>query len=318
MAIETLRPNGTLGSFDAQAVGAASMHAALADESDSTYVKGSGSGTFLADLNLNTYTLQPKERVKQVRIRVRSSAGGTSQTQWTYYHTAEASDPGDDTYSVSGSTVSLRTGSWRTFGIEVADQQAVINGLVATFHASAGAGRCQALYFDLDVWEACDAVEVLTPSGLTDDASPPVSFKADTAAGFSNGDGSPDSWHRQMRIFRESVYTAPGFDPASGSYEWQNDAPSTSFNPIYVGGGSGSSNYNTTELERDVTYRAYIRYGKNNVAGQTLWADWAYSEFTVAPPSSPPSLLLDHVDKIYAGTSPVTKVYHGSTQIWTP
>lgn len=138
----------------------------------------------------------------------------------------------------------------------------------------------------LDVWEASDAPVVTIPAKQGG-----VVSVTDTPA-FSHyvpalGDGRPNRWTSQLRLFARDVWEEPGFDPAdpAGS-AWSRDlhgsAPSTEANYPEVA-------FPDQSLFNNTDYRAYVRWGKEEVAGETLWSGWRLNEFTVdlSPPTAP-------------------------------
>ena len=79
MTTQTLLPNGTRsGAGDFTVTGAALIHVATNDSSDSTYVlRTSSDATRSFVVNLGTYALAADERVERVRAVVRMTRGGS-------------------------------------------------------------------------------------------------------------------------------------------------------------------------------------------------------------------------------------------------
>lgn len=289
MATETLRPNATTSAAEWTRTGGTTKHGVLADDSDATYLTKPLATEHSDDpaiFALTTYTLAAGERVKRARVRVRASSSSSAVAELYAEYDNAPSPPGYGTVYCSlddGTTPATFTGGWTTSLLSVASQQAAIDGLYGTVRGvvSTNQPRAYELYIDLDVWARTDAPTVSSPSGTITDTDVPT-IESYTAA---LNDGTPSLWSREVRVFRDAVYGAGGFDPETETdVEWEDlDAN--------FGGGAGrppSTSSSTPDeiqvgepLANSDTYRAYVRYGKNDVAGETLWSEWDYAEFTL-------------------------------------
>ncbi|HSH24877.1 MAG TPA: ABC transporter substrate-binding protein, partial [Massilibacterium sp.] len=209
MGIVTLRPNGTLFEQGWVRTGGSTVHGVLADDSNSTYLtENTGFDTFL-ELAMSGYTLAAGERVKRVRARIRmASVDSTNAQLWV--RPVYDGDLGEDYFaSVTGTSPANRSGPWISSIWNTGNQQTIINGLEwhATFAVQTA--RAYEAYIDLDVWERTDAPTVASPSGTITDTDLPT-IESYTA---NLNDGSPSLWSRQVRVFRDAVYGAGGFDP---------------------------------------------------------------------------------------------------------
>lgn len=281
MATQTLRPNAT--HYDDgrwSRTGGTTDHGVLSDDADGTYMSASNALANLI-LSLSTYTLAAGERVKQYRARARgtSSSGtlrldignATGSGSFSAYETPSVTLPTSAGESATG---------WFSTGLDVSDQQDMVDDIGMRLKPNVAATQTvMEVYLDLDVWTGTDAptVSIAEESGgtVTDTDVPHVeSYTA------SLNDGTPSLYTRQVRVFRDAVYGAGGFDPATETdVEWEQTD--------IVGGVSTVSGSPDTvqvgeQLANSDTYRAYVRYGKNDVAGQTLWSDWGYSEFALS------------------------------------
>lgn len=295
MATQTLRPNSTVSGGRWTRTGGSTKHGVLADDSDSTYLEVTAIGEFEPtndyEFGLTAYTLAAGERVKRARTRLRARTDGgvpVPNDIYAYYKTAGGT-LGPRQVHNSGGSITTKSGSWSTDGFQVADQQTVIDGLLAYGIAPGETvkARMYEVYVDLDVWESTDAptVAITEESAGTVSTTDKPTVESYVAAA---NDGTPTQWTRQVRVFRDAVYLAGGFDAADETdVEWEDT--DTAFSTPSIDSGSPDTIQVGSALTNSDTYRAYVRYGKNDVAGETLWSGWSYAEFalSVSPPTAP-------------------------------
>lgn len=289
MTTQTLRPNSTESASAWSRTGGTTKHGVLADDSDATYLYNSGAAA-AGIFGLETYTLASGERVKRVRGRIRyagQSASDSPRAQLRLRDGAGVQKWSSTGPSRTGTSPYTYTGPWvdaATVLTSAASQQSEVDALEAMFE-DVDSGiigeemRCHEVWVDLDVWARTDAptVSIVEESAgtVTDTDTPTVEFY--TAA---LNDGSPSQYTRQVRVFRDAVYGAGGFDPATETdVEWEQ---ADTVGLVSTTSGSPDSISVGEPLANSDTYRAYVRYGKNDVAGQTLWSEWSYAEFTLS------------------------------------
>ena len=269
--------------------GAASRHAALADDDDLTYVeltranKDSDRKKNLLTLTFGTPSPASGARLKDIfiQLRVAYSGGGNAAAPkvQVFRETFERVKEGkkwkteqiDATREVPKTTPST---------IELARRAA------SSFAASpklqiVGAARKADLNFSLyEVFYNYTYVEkpvatVTDPAGSVNTSLPTVKWQDDVDA-----DGGPRT-HYQVRIFSSAQYGAGGFTAAGSAStkdSGQVQSSATAWQP-------------TGAQLADGTYRAYVRIGQT-VNGSVFYGDYSYQEFTVSTtrPGTPTSL----------------------------
>lgn len=279
---QTLLPNGTRsGAGDFTVTGAALIHVATNDSSDSTYVeRTSTTDTKSFILNLQTYTLAADERVQSVRASVRMARGGAQSKVYVRLGYVTDSAAGTIRYAAAdqytgASSIDWVDGAYRTIAPDGQDwDQTRLNDLVVkvTDYSPTSGGRTT--IYEVKVEVVVNDQPTLTvdsPTGTVTDTSRPA-----IAWTYSDADGDAQTVY-ETRVFTATQYGAAGFDPSTSSAVWESGLVSSSDPGVTPG----------VDLEDGVTHRAYVRAGHPIGSGSFLSA-WAYSEFTVdydAPPA---------------------------------
>lgn len=274
MAVTTVRPNATAsGSSDFTiSGGSGSLHAALNDDSDSTFIQKTSSvvGQASAILDFGTTTISASQKVKQVRIRARCSTPtdegrlniylGSRVDNQNYFHSATA---------VRGTNASATTftGPYYTSAPNgEAWSQAAINGLrakITEYEETTDRGKFYELYIDVDI-SAQPSVTVSAPTGtITSTTAPDVTWA------YSDTDNETQSFY-EIKVFSAAQYGAGGFSADTSTATWESGEVGSSDNTAVVG-----------TLLAAATYRAYVRVAKS-VNGEPFWSAWAYSQFTIS------------------------------------
>lgn len=274
MAVTTVRPNATAsgsGSFTISG-GSGSLHAALNDNSDSTYIQKTSSvvGQASAILDFGTTTISASQRVKQVRIRARCSTPtdegrlnvylGSRIDNQNYFHSATAirgTNASATTFTGPYYTSAPNGESW---------SQAAINGLrakITEYEETGDRGSFYELYIDVDI-AAQPSVTVSAPTGtITSTTAPDVTWT------YSDTDNETQAYY-QIKVFSAAQYGAGGFSADTSTSTWNSGEVGSSDNTAVVG-----------TLLSAATYRAYVRVAKA-VNGEPFWSAWAYSQFTIS------------------------------------
>jgi hypothetical protein len=260
MPTVTIRPSSTVMSANAVVVGAASIHAALADDSDSTYVTSSYL-TLSWRVGVPPPTLPAGARVRHVTPRIRISNGnhyGRFAVAGAYF----AGDPplGELLPSTTPATTYTLTQRARTPAGEVWTADLVH---AATLQGSGGpmAVRILAAYLDV-LYASRPAVNITAPSGTVDDTTQPTVVHTYTAG----ADGGPE-FRREYRVFTEAQYTDVTFN-------LEVTGPVASSGVL-----TGAGNWQINTQLTNGTYRVYMRSAQN-VHG-AHWSDWTFSTFTI-------------------------------------
>jgi hypothetical protein len=273
MAVTTVRPNATAtgGSLYSITGGSGSIHAALSDNSDSTFIKKATAvvGSAEVVLDMETTTISSTQRVKQVRVRARCSTPNDSGKMNIYL----GSRVDNANYFFSGLAI-RGTNSIATFVGPYYNSapngqswtQASINGLrvkVEDYKDTTDSGSTFELYVDVDI-AAQPTVTVTAPTGtITNSAAPDVTWT------FADSDGETQSFY-QIKVFSASQYGAGGFNPATSTPTWDSGEI-----------GSGDQAGVIGELLNAGTYRAYVRVAKS-VNGAPFWSDYDFEGFVLS------------------------------------
>lgn len=265
MSVVTVRPDSTSSSTGISTTGAASLHAALSDNSDSSY-GSSGSGSSFT-IGWADVTLPGSAAVSQIALRFRFGQA-TYQTVYNIrlISGAKTLTLPSVTITVGTSPVTVTVGTASTWddGTSFTDSQ------LDAIQLSCSTGVVKILEAYLDTYYAADpTVSVTAPTGTITTTNAPVvqwTPTLDSAAG-------PQTAY-EVKIFDDATYLGGGFDPSSST----PDVSTT-------GTGSATSWTPTTGLIAD-TYRAYVRVAQT-VAGSYVWSAWAYSGFTIGTVANP-------------------------------
>jgi len=281
MTTATLRPTST--SFDtSQLINAATAHAALSDNSDSSVCNiWSDGGPYRAYvIGFSGFTLPAGNVVKSVTTRQRAiTPSGTASHQLVSGLTINS--------TFYGNNVTFPYGGWATLSgavvSGVAFTEAQING--SQMDGAVVYGDSAGLYVSelyLDVVHAAPpttSAVTTTPSGtITTTHKPTVGWT------YTQGsDGSAQSNFR-VKIFTAAVYGGGGFDPATSSAAYDSGQ---------VASGSASHALSTS-LANGVTYKAYVQTyqttsGVNQPSGYVAGSAFTIGIVVPVPTSVVPS-----------------------------
>lgn len=279
MAVTTVRPNATATGASLYAVtGSGSIHAALSDSSDATYIQKSGAivGSAETVVDFGTTTITSSQRIKQVRLRARCSTPTDAGKINVYL----GSRIDNANYFFSGLAI-RGTNSIATFVGPYYNSapngqswtQESVNGIrakVEEYQDSADIGSIYELFVDVDV-ASQPSVTVVSPTGtITSTAAPDVTWT------YTDTDNETQAFY-QIKVFSAAQYGAGGFDPVTST-------------PTYDSGEIGSADTASVigSLLTAGTYRAYVRVAKS-INGSPFWSDYDYEGFVLSytPPTIP-------------------------------
>lgn len=280
MSTQTLRPNATLhvGGWTASDT---TLHGDTSDEDTATGASTSGFNNMW--LELESYTLAAGERV--ARARIVGNASGSAQSR-NLLKTVDDVVRAQLDMAAAPSTV-VQSGAWTALATVLT--QADIDGLrTQSWRLTGGVGvpvEIRELYVELDVWERTDAPTVAIDEESAGTVSTTDLPTVQTYAADLN-DGTPGQWSRQVMFVKDADYGSWSTDDdvtagyEAGTYEWADS--NTAFSTPSTASGAPDSIQAGSPLANTDTYRAYVRYGKNNVAGATLWSEWGHAEFDLS------------------------------------
>jgi hypothetical protein len=267
--------------------GAASRHAALADDDDLTYVsitRANKDGADERKKNLLTLTFgapSPASGAKlkdiHVKVKVAYVGGGTAKAPKVQVFRESYERVKKKLQQIQGVKEVPKT---TPTTLELARRTAAAIPSTPTLQI-VGAPRTADLDFNLyEVFYNYTYVEkpvasVSGPSGSITSNLPTVTWGRNL-----DEDGGTQT-HYQVKIFSSAQYGAGGFLPESSGATKTSGAVQ-----------SGTNAYQTVGAQlADGTYRAYVKVGQT-VNGTVFYGDWSYSEFTVAStrPGVPTSL----------------------------
>ncbi len=276
MATYTLRPNANWNNASAFTIsgGSGSVHAALADNSDATFITRS-SNTVPAsyEAEFGTQTLTATERVAHINLRARVTIGTVGAIELSlgvitdrngrevYYSVpfAKANTLSMTTLDTALKLTTAPNGQVWT--------QTLIDNLVVKFvdnaTTSGDKATLVALFVDVETTEQ-PTVTVTAPTGtVTDTTFPSVTWT------YADTDGDPQSAY-EVKVFDEATYDGAGF------------SPDTSTPTVETGIVTSTNDGQTLEadLADGTTYRAYVRVAQL-LNGSNYFSEYANSEFTI-------------------------------------
>ena len=218
MATYVLRPNANWNNASAFAIsgGSASVHAALADDSDSTYITRSSSTVPASyEAEFGTQTLAATEKVAYVNLRARASIGTTGSIELSL---GVITDRNGRTVSYSVPFSKANTLALSTLDTALklttapngeAWTQTLIDNLVVKFAdnaiASGDRANLYALYVDV-ITTTQPTVSVTAPTGtVTDTTFPSVVWT------YADADGDPQNAY-EIKVFDSTTYGGASFD----------------------------------------------------------------------------------------------------------
>lgn len=276
MATYVLRPNANWNNASAFTIsgGSGSVHAALSDSSDSTYITRTSTTVPASyEAEFGTQTLGANEKVEYVNLRARMSIGTSGNVGLSL---GVITDRNGREVSYSTSFFKINTLALTTVDTALklttapngaAWTQTLIDNLVVKFTDNAITSGDRAglyeLFIDV-VTTARPSVTVTAPSGTVSDTTfPSVTWT------YADTDGDPQSAY-EIKVFDSTTYGAGDFSPDTST-------------PTVQTGVVASTNDGQT-LEADLadgtTYRAYVRVAQL-LNGSNYFSDWAYSQFTI-------------------------------------
>lgn len=310
MALYTLRPNANWnndGSFTISG-GAASVYAALADDSNTTYITRTSTTVPAAyEMEMDTFSLAATEKVVSVNLRARFNVGTNGIIQLSlgvitdrngrtvYYSVPYTKQKTFSTTTVDASLYLATAPNGATW------TQTLLDNLVVKFldGATASGDRGQLLEVYVDVLTTAQpTVTVTAPTGtITDTSFPAVTWT------YADSDGDIQAAY-EIKIFSAAQYTASGFDA-----EYSTSVLDTG---VIVSTNNGQSL--EVDLPNSTTYRAYVKVAQI-VNGVNYWSNWAYSQFTMGIDSPATPSITAYYDSVDGAV--VVTVY-GRTNILTP
>lgn len=269
MTVTTIRPNVVhSGGGNYTVTGAASASAALSDDSDSSYIRKTGTGTADIIIGFGTFSLTSSQIIRQIRLRARAqtptSSGkiafalGTRVSGVNYFTPA---------YTVKGlQSTQTFTGAYYTSSPDGATwNQARLDAVriqVTDYRSTTDRAYVYELYADVDVANAPTCSVTAPTASVTTTAKPDVSWT------YSDTDGDGQTFY-QVKVFSQAQYTAGTFDVNTSTATWTS------------GRVNGSDTTTTVdEYLLDGTYRAYVRVAKT-INGEPFWSSWAFSQFVI-------------------------------------
>jgi hypothetical protein len=276
MATYILRPNANWNNASAFTIsgGSASVHAALADSSDSTYITRS-SATVPAsyEAEFGTQTLAATEKVAYVNLRAKATIGTTGSIELSLGvitdrngRTVSYSVPFSKANTLALSTLDTAL-KLTTAPNGAAWTQTLIDNLVVKFTDNATASGDRAGLYEL-------FIDVVTTTQPTVTVTAPTSTITDTTFPsvvwtYADADGDPQNAY-EIKVFDSTTYGGASF------------SADTSTPTVTTGIVTSSNNGQTLEadLADGTTYRAYVRVAQL-VNGANYFSEWAYSQFTI-------------------------------------
>jgi len=277
MATYTLRPDANWNNDSLFTIsgGSASVHAALADNNDATFItRTSNTVPASYEAEFGTQTLSATEQVTSVNLRARIAVGTAGIAQFSL---GVITDRNGRTvyYSVPISKQNTLALSTVDFALNMTSApngaawtQTLIDNLSFKFtdNATALADKTSvyAVYVDV-VTTTQPTVTVTAPSGtITTTSFPSVVWT------YADADGDPQSAY-EIKIFDSATYGASGF------------SADTSTPSVETGIVASSNNGQTLEadLANSTTYRAYVRVAQL-ANGSNYFSAWSFSTFSLA------------------------------------
>lgn len=264
MTVVTTHPDATVANGSSTVTGAASRHAALSDDSDSSYVTLPASGTEaqigFAEPSIPSGAIY-KGRVFRARV---ASPGGMATTYLT-----PAAHPGYTALSYAMSvtwstpvTVSVTAGeSYPPSGPPASLDP--VNPITATLRATVNDARVYELFYDT-TYIAVPVTNPTTPTGTVTDTNLPTAEWTNTL----DSDGGAQTRY-ELKVYNDAEYGAGGFSPSTSDATYESGVTT----------GAVTSHAITEPLPSD-TYRLYVRVAQT-VNGSLHWSDWAYEAFVI-------------------------------------
>jgi hypothetical protein len=276
MTTYILRPNANWNNASAFTIsgGSGSVHAALADSSDSTFITRT-STTIPAsyEAEFGTQTLAATERVEFVNLRARVTIGTAGSIAISLGVITDRNGR-EVSYSVPFTKANTLTMTTLDTALKLttapngqAWTQTLIDNLVVKFadNAIASGDRATLVELFIDVVTTNQpSLTVTAPSGtVTTTTFPSVTWT------YADTDGDPQSAY-EIKIFEAATYNGASFDVNTST-------------PTVTTGIVTSSNDGQTleaDLADNTTFRAYVRVAQL-LNGSNYFSEYAFSEFTI-------------------------------------
>ncbi len=314
MPITILRPDAVDTAFtDAVAANTGTDHGAVSDQSDATYVRrsaASGAAPMVV-FDVPTTAIAATQMIVGLTASVRGKSVSnqvTCRPQVIQATGVTRTVNADAVIPAGTSAIGTYESSLLPFGVLEPHDPTSIPWSQAGIDALRIQLRDGALYTDANrayIYETWLNVYTLTrpvayissPSGtVTDKGAPPVVLDVSnivetwqtTQPGY---DVFLPGGSVEVKIFTEAQAVAAGFDPTTDTPLWST---TKAYALSYIDGVATSTcptiTCDTTQLENDVSYRAYARASIEGTAQTDPWGAWAHSAFaldldTVAAPS---------------------------------
>jgi hypothetical protein len=310
MATYVLRPNANWNNASAFTIsgGSGSVHAALADSSDSTYITRTSTTVPASyEAEFGTQTLAATEKVAYVNLRARATIGTTGSIELSL---GVITDRNGRTVSYSVPYSKANTLALTTLDTALklttapngqAWSQTLIDNLVVKFTDNATASGDRAGLYELFVdviTTAQPSVTVTAPTGtVTDTTFPSVTWT------YADTDGDPQNAY-EIKVFDSTTYSA-------GTFSADTSTPT-----VQTGVVTSSNDGQTLEadLADGTTYRAYVRVAQL-LNGSNYFSDWAYSQFTIDVDAPATPLITAFYD---SNVGAVTLTVFGRTNFLSP
>jgi len=276
MATYTLRPNANWNNASAFTIsgGSGSVHAALADDSDATFITRTSTTVPASyESEFGTQSLAATERVAYVNLRARATIGTTGAIELSLGVITDRNGR-EVSYSVpftKANTLSITTLD-TALKLTIAPNgqawtQTLIDNLVVKFtdNATSSGDRATLVALFIDVETTTQpTVTVTSPSGTVSDTTfPSVNWT------YADADGDPQSAY-EIKVFDSATFNGASFNPE------------TSTATVETGVVTSTNDGQTLEadLANGTTYRAYVQVAQL-LNGSNYFSDYAFSEFTI-------------------------------------
>ena len=262
MTVVTLRPDAS-SNYNATVTGAATIHAALSDNSDASYATTPATDDWFQG-NFGTTTIPAGAVVRSVVYRLRCGLNAAATKDHLLYWNA-----GYQSKTINWTTPTTIT-LWSLgpddFGGEI--DQSIVDGLYLTvFGSGTGASiqlRSHEAYVDV-TYVALPVAAPSAPTGTITTTNRPEVAWANTL----DSDGGAQSAF-EVKFYTAAEYGGGGFDPDTTTVTTTQSGVTT---------GSATT-WTPSATLADGTYRAYVRVAQT-VNGSYHWSDWDYEGFVI-------------------------------------
>jgi hypothetical protein len=292
MATYTLLPNANWNNASAFTIsgGSGSVHAALSDSSNSTFITRTSTTVPASyEAEFGTQTLSASEKIEFVNLRARVTIGTAGSIQLSLGVITDRNGR-EVSYSVPFTKANTLTITTLDTALKLTTApngaewtQTLLDNLVVKFtdNATASGDRATLVELFADVVTTTQpTVTVTAPSGtITDTTFPSVTWT------YADTDGDPQSAY-EIKVFDSTTYGGATF------------SADTTTPTITTGIVTSSNNGQTLEadLADGTTYRAYVRVAQL-LNGSNYFSAWAYSEFTIDVDAPAPPLISAFFDE---------------------